>query len=305
LPLARLSFQQAVRVNLVIAAALILGCGWLWTRWLVGPAPALLELSCLASVPLWPPTLFVLGMGQNSTLVFVAMTGCVGCLRRSRDGAAGVCLALVTVKPHLGVALVAFAAAWSLRRRRYGLGGGLLAALATAAVLVALARPTIWTDYARFLAAVTPPSQYHGATIDGWGRMHLGPWFGVISWPLWLASVIAAAALGWAGGDPEGLPHRAALAGSLALAGVPHAFSYDFVLLLPVFLAGVGMVLKGGHGSRTGRFVVVTALAAGLLLAGKRLGWAEPAYWPVPWLMALLAITVRPRRVRVLSAAAC
>jgi hypothetical protein len=298
--LGRLSFAQAVAVHLTLSVLLLAGCAWAWVRWLVRPRAPFLLLCCLALVPLWPPTLFVLGMGQNTVLVLAGLTGCVAALRKGWDMTAGVCLAAVTVKPHLAVALVAFVAAWTPGLRRYRLLAGLVAALLTAAAAMMLIRPSIWGDYIAFLRGVTPPSQYHGATLDGFGRLYLGHWFGLVSWSLWLVSVVAAAALGWADRGGEGRPWRAALAACVALAGVPHAFSYDFVLLLPVFLGVVGRVLAGERARWAWRCVPL-AVAIGVLLAGKKLGWPEFVYWPVPWL-ALLAAARAPAGQRAAAA---
>jgi hypothetical protein len=284
-----LSFPDAVLVHLALSAILIAVCAVAWTRWLVGRREPFLVLCCMAAAPLWPPVLYVLGMGQNSVLVLAGLTGCVACLRRGRDAAAGACLALATVKPHLALALVAFAAAWPPGWRRLRLLVGLTAALVVAGALITAARPTIWGDYAAFLGRVTPPTQYHGATLDGWARRHEVAWLARVSWPLWAASVAAAAAVSWfSRGRAEDLPRRAALVACLALAGVPHAFSYDFVLLLPVFLS----VVAGLFGRPPGwawRWALAAAAAA-VLAVGKNRAWPETAYWPVPWLVGLAAV---------------
>jgi hypothetical protein len=300
LPLAPLSFPQAVGVNLVLSTALLLACARAWTRWLVASREPGLILCCLAAVPLWPPVVFVLGMGQNTVLVLAAFTAAVACLRRGRDFMAGACLALTTVKPHLAVGLVAFAAAWALRGRRWWVLGGMAAGLAGCAGLITAVQPSIWSQYAAFLTGVTPPGQYHGATLDGWGRLHLGPWFRLVSWPLWALGVAAAGALGCVGGTDETLPRRAALAACLALAVVPHAFSYDFVLLLPVFLAAVGGAMRRQETGWSWRALVIAA-AVGILLAGKSRGWQETAFCVVPWLGALVAASLVVRPVGALS----
>lgn len=305
LPLGLLPFREAVATNLVVSCLLLACCAWAWIAWLVGTREKFLMVCCLAAVPLWPPCLFVLGMGQNSILVLAGFTGCMACLRKGWVVAAGVCLSLAAVKPHLALALMLFALGWDASQRRLQLLAGLVLGLALAAVLVTWIRPPIWVEYVHFLARVAPPTQYHGATLDGWGRLYMGPWFRLISWPLWGLSVCAAGIVGGRTRSLDALPRRGALASCLALLGVPHAFSYDFVLLLPVFVTVVGGVL-GEHRARWAWKALLMALAVGVLLVGKQWTWPEPAYWPVPWLAAAVAAAIPvPHASAALPAPVC
>jgi hypothetical protein len=286
--LGRLSFTEAVAVHLAVSVMLLALSAITWSRWFLRGKGLLPLLCCLAAMPIWLPVLSVLGMGQNSVLVLAGFTGAVACARRGRDLLAGLLLTLVTVKPHLGAALVVFFAAWALRHRRHLLLAGFVCGLGLAVLKTLLLRATLWGDYISFLSHAAAPAHYYSATLDGWGRQQFGEVFRLVSWSLWLASIAAAAWLGWRQ-RADGPDYRtAALALVVAVAGVPHAFTYDFVLLLPVFLGAVAAVLL--REDRSWRWqAAAVVLTVTLLALGRSAGWQEAAYWSVPWLLLVPA----------------
>jgi hypothetical protein len=289
LSLGYLSFPTAVAVHLAVSTFLLAACAFVWSRWFLRGRGVLPLLCSLAAAPIWLPVLNVLGMGQNTVLVLAGFTGAISCVRRGRDLLGGFLLALVTVKPHLGAALIVFFVAWAARHRRYLVFAGLGGTIGLAILKVSLIRAPLWGEYIAFLHTAAPPAHYYSATLDGWGRLHFGEGFRVLSWGLWVASIAAAAWLGWR--QPlDGPDQRAAAAVlTVAVVGVPHAFSYDFVLLLPVFLVSVAAAVVGASragGSQGGGTVL---LAAVLLAIGRGGHWPEWAYWTVPWLMLVPA----------------
>jgi hypothetical protein len=283
-PFASLSFRDAVAVHLAVSAALLAICALIWAWWSLQAREALPLLCCLASVPAWPPVLAVLGMGQNTVLVVASLTAAVACLRCGRNFLAGLTLTLMTVKPHLAITILAFFAAWALRQRRFALFVGLGCGLGLAVLKTFFIRPTLWAEYIAFLANSLPPMHYYSATLDGWGRFWLGEGFRIATQALWVCGVAAASLIGWRAHEVSLLPRAAALVACLALAAAPHAFSYDFVLLLPVYLAVIAAALER-RGPGWGWRIAVVFTAVTLLALGKFDGWRELQFWTVPWLV--------------------
>ena len=130
LPLAWLPYSWAEAVWLVILEACLLGGVWLYLATLRWRLPAWL----VACVGVWA-VLFYHGartilLGQFAGLVFVLMVGSLYLLRRDRAIAAGVALALTTIKPQMSVLFVLAMVVWGIGQRRWRLLAGLVGALA-------------------------------------------------------------------------------------------------------------------------------------------------------------------------------
>jgi hypothetical protein len=110
LPLARLSYPMAhaiwTSMNLIFLAIML---GWLLPyvesrhRFFVG-----------AAVFAWFPTMEALRLGQDSIMSTILLLAVFVCLKRKRDGLAGICLALGLYKPQL---VLPMAGAFFLSRR--------------------------------------------------------------------------------------------------------------------------------------------------------------------------------------------
>jgi hypothetical protein len=288
LPLGQLSFVQATYVNLAINLALLGVCGVAWAK-LHFPTRKGISLVLLLSLPLWMPALAVMGIGQYSLWPLAGFTGWLWFTRSGRPVLAGMSLALLVVKPHLGLLPGVFAGVHMLRRGQWGAIASFLLVLGAVTLLTYLIRPGIWREYFEAVSSGTTPTDICTATLDGWGRKVLGQWFGYISWSIWSFGLLGAGILGW---RLSGLQAKAPEASLLvdwsvlvclaSVAVTPYAFSFDFVMMLPGYFWAVGR-WQSQQDAR-GRWVMLGWLAlSGWLVLGKFLPWDESAYWIVPW----------------------
>jgi hypothetical protein len=133
---------------------------WRWAAWVVGFFH-------------WA-TLEVLRSGQITPLILLGAVGFVVFETRQQPWAAGACLALLTLKPHLLYLFSLTVLFWVVKERQWRvlLGGG--AAILIATMVACLPNPS---QISQYIYAVThyPPAQWVTATIGGILRLQLGP----------------------------------------------------------------------------------------------------------------------------------
>lgn len=156
---AQAAWQVTLQVLLVITVILILKyIDWQPPRWL-------LVLICLWSVLSYSSARAII-LGQFSILVFFLTILAFWLLLRGeaspqRDVAAGICLAVSTVKPQMQFLIIPLLVLWALRSRRwYFLGSAALSMAALAAVSFAMlpSWPADWLQQVLDYSAYTPPS---------------------------------------------------------------------------------------------------------------------------------------------------
>ncbi|MDE0036512.1 MAG: glycosyltransferase family 87 protein [Gammaproteobacteria bacterium] len=220
-----------------------------------------------------PATFMCLLIGQTGLLVGAAYLGALALLRR-RPMLAGVCIGLVSVKPHLGVLIpVALLAARAWR----AFAGAALTVLA-AVLLSALAFG--WEAWRAWLVDALP----HQASLSLPGSLTVSAFSGArtAGWPTWAAwlvqtpfTVLAVLATWWTFSRlRRGLVSETSAFGVLLLAttvATPYLFVYDLTLASPVVLA---------------------ALAAWRCRAEKLRDLGECAVWLVVWMLPVLGMII-------------
>jgi hypothetical protein len=293
---------------------LLLLCTLGWTNLLFPEKKWLLPLIVVA-IPIWLPTVLVLGMGQNSLWPLAGFTGWLWFTAPSNAESrtntrnqwlAGACLMLLVIKPHLGLLLGLFAAAFMLHQRQWRsiLAFAVMLALATVATL--LIRPSVWNDYLIALRTGPPPMQFYGATLDGWLRFHGGNEFRYLTWAIWFSGLLAGVVIGFKiparsrstiSQEVPLLVRSAALLSTATLAVVPHAYSYDYVFMIPGFILALGSWIIWKERP------MFVALICWLLLVvfystGKSRVLPEQNYFIIPWsaLALMMAFSVNKHR---------
>lgn len=119
------------------------------------------------------PALHVLRAGQISPLLLAGVVGFLYFAGRDRWFAAGICAALITVKPHLLYLLGPSILLYVVRYRRWSLLAGFIVAMAVATAVAWLPNPALLAQY---LHAVSyyPPEEWATPTLGGVLRLVLG-----------------------------------------------------------------------------------------------------------------------------------
>ena len=247
-------------------------------RWLV-------VVLTIASVPLWlaalrwrtspiiTTALVVLTMGsfpavqgiklqQLSLLVAALIAACMASIARRHLVAAGVLLALATIKPQLSAPLTGWLILWGLGdwQRRKGLIWGFALTLMTLIGAAQFVLPGWISDFYKAVVAYRKYTAGAGSLLDtlitpGWGKV------------LSLMIVVALACICWRLRREEANSFAFALISSLVLAAtvviVPMVAPYNQALLLPgIFL----LVREGAQIWSKNRLARSSCLAAALLV---------------------------------------
>ena len=237
-PLALATEPAARIIWLLLTVPLAALCCWAAADGL-SPRLRLLATACLLATF---PTFQVLVEGQWS---FVMLAGCLGAFalaRRGRPMAAGVCLAVLALKPPL---LVPVLVALLLTRGWRTLAGPVAAVLAVGLVTLPFTGWSTQLDYAGYLVAVV------GSHLDGAGAAGAAVWHGGIASMEGLNGLVA----GYAG--QQNVVVVDALTGAAAVAVVA--------------LWGIAARRRRpGLGSARGRRLVVAGIVAALLTPDVR-----------------------------------
>lgn len=124
LPLMPISYAWASAIWMVLLGFCLIGALFLLIslfRW--RPAPLLLGLLVLWAL-FWYFAARGLILGQPGILVYFLEVLTIWALAKQHDGAAGVALAISTIKPQMGYLGVPFLLLWSLREKRWQFVGG-------------------------------------------------------------------------------------------------------------------------------------------------------------------------------------
>ncbi len=255
-PLAQLPYRAAHAVwQLLNVAAL----GVFVVLWWPRPLAALV---CCWFLPIW----ISFTVGQDMPLVLVWVSAALWLLRRKRDLAAGLVLALCAAKFHLFL----LAPLLIVAKRLWRFGIGLLAGGASlAAVSFAVAG---WNWPAQYLQLLEANEKFQASRaympnlLGLFHRMpHAAVWVGLLT-------VVVAAATWYAVQRTEtDFALACTLAGSLLIS--PHAFYYDCAALLPLFL----ILAERASPGRSLAFAMLTGLSIPLIGQAAILT-------PLPWM---------------------
>ena len=287
-PLGWLSEEAATQVWFLFTVALMAGLIHMSLPPTI-PTPAVAAAGLLAFF--FPPVLNHMLLGQFSVVAAFCLVLAARWLEEGRQWPAAFLLALAAAKPQLSVlpaiGLAAGLASGAGPRGVAVFGAKVLAAAAALSAPVILLAPQWFTDYR---AGWEKNPNWHHPSSFYWLHEQLGG-FG---WLLW-AALIAGAVIGCIAIGRR-LKPQTAIAWTLAITVlvIPYLWSWDFVLLLPLWLLTFG---RSTWGVRL------------LLFAAYAIGWAGMAYvqlaheglnalyWWVPWWFAGSTLLVDGRQL--------
>jgi hypothetical protein len=285
-PLGWLSCEAVSRVWLMVEALTLVVCTWyamgrkLPPPWLTGVILLLLLF--------FPPLYYHINLGQYS-LVFGWLV-LLAAIEPKTQKLRPILLALAAAKPQLIV--LVYPGIWIAEAREKGFGAAVKLAGQTLGAAALLTLPLFlfcprWVE--GFTAATRANLSQHWAqpTLFVLLRTSLGGW-GLAVWGILLAAALGAAADLW-------LRHSrtTALFWSLALTPMitPYAFSWDFVLILPLL---VHLLVKCKAPAARGVLIVGALLIDGWIVAQR---WNHPIadyfqWWIPPALLLVCLLAV-------------
>lgn len=142
LPLVALPYAQAQALWMAALVLAVVGGVLILSRLSrVSMTPALVLLIAFGALFYYPSARAII-LGQFAIVSFLCLTLAAWAIQERQDLAAGVLLALATVKPQLASLLVPFVLAWALKQRRWRLVGGAASTLLALVVLACFWIPT-------------------------------------------------------------------------------------------------------------------------------------------------------------------
>lgn len=243
LPLAPLPYVEAmhahVGLNVLLLSLAVLG----WRRMLF-PGQRWLGIGLCAAIWLWRPVFLLVSLGQITAMVLAGFTGWVLAMGSGRSWLAGASLVLCAMKPHLGIIPIAFALGYGVRQRDWRFVLSFVCCSSLCLLLPWLLRPSVYDDWRAWLHA-TPLTFWLSSTLQAWGRVNFSGFSEQVmmfAWSIWGLGIALAALWGWRLSTQRlPLAHHAILLLAFDLAAAIHAFSYDYVLLLPGLVFGMGL----------------------------------------------------------------
>ncbi len=294
---ARIGFVVWVTANVLL---IWICADWLWRYY--GGNPRRRWTSWLTAAA-FVPVFFSLRMGQISPLVLAGVVGFLWAIHQRRDTAAGACLALVAIKPHLAYLFVIAVMLWTLQQRRWRVLIGGAVALSVMTVIPLAFNPQVLQQYHR--AMTEQPPQMLSPTLGAVLRLAFG------TDKLWLQYVPVVAGLAWFvsyGWRHRGHWHWNEQAPILLFASLLTtnygAWPFDLVILLvPTIQAAVWVTESRAEWP----FALMLLFAFdALALLTMNVHWAEQ-YWHV-WMTPMLLFgywTLNRQRRTAASFAPC
>lgn len=247
---------------------------------------------------LFVPTLTALMMGQVNSLVFFGLAAFLHFDRKDSPVAAGACLALTLVKPHLVYATLPLILLNSVRKGQWRLLVGLGAPLVGLTVIVFFLRPTFMGDYGRAVVG-GDLLRWETPTIGGILETTIGwQWTKLMG----LAVLPLATAIWWLARDRVQTVTLVGIATPIALATAPFGWSYDAIILLVPVLQIAAWVSDDQFG-RLGTVGLLLPLivANGVVLCLRVVTISEVWYFWLPLVVAAShagAVILRWRNAR-------
>ena len=218
---------------------------------------------------LFPPAVFVALGGQIGGLLLLALAGFTWAVERRRDLVAGLCLGLLTLKPHLLLPFGVVVLLWTLRERRFKPLLGAAAFVAVGCLVALLLQPELFEQYAAFARAEVPEEDVvstPGAAL----RLAVG------FEHFWIQWVPAAVGIAW--GIVRYHRHSGAwswtgqlpLFAAVSWLSAPYGWVYDMVLLVPTVLDGAAR-LEGYGNPALARRAFTAFLLLGIVIWTQQL----------------------------------
>jgi len=177
MPFGLLSYPIARALWMILHFSLVIFCAdWLWRFY--GGSEQRRWAAWLVSFAFFA-TLFVLKVGQIGPLMLLGIVGFLHFEKKEKDGLAGTCAALLTIKPQLLFLVWLALLVWIIERRRWPIlfGVGLACLISTAIPLIT--NPAAISQYCYIIAnpppVSSPPLEWLTPTIGIVLRVLFGP----------------------------------------------------------------------------------------------------------------------------------
>lgn len=282
-PLLWLPFMESALVWLLVNAGLLILSATLIWRTLQGSKGQRPVGIAWAACMLFVPALMTLRMGQTSSIILLGVAGFYFFACRGRCAAAGACLALVTIKPHVVYLLGLAVVWWVVTERRWRLVAGAAATMLPTLAVLTLLWPGWWSGYRAAMAE--PPLYWKTATMGGILRQ-----FVFTEWPQaqFLPPILGSVGLfGYLLLRRPTLDWKA-MTGPLLLLAVPTAaygWAFDQTVMMLPYLTVVAWLVEPGALTSRQKAVVGTGLVligAGMVALNLREIPELYFFWP-PW----------------------
>ena len=256
IPFASLDFASGWYAWTLSQVALVGGCAVVLWRLFAGRARPAVAIGLTFA---FPPALFVAIGGQIGGLLLLGLTGFTWAIVRRRDFAAGLFLALLTLKPHVLLPFGIAVLLWTLRERRLRPLVGAAAGVAAGSLVALLLQPDVFSQYVEFVRLQVPEEDLvstPGAALRllfGFDRF----------WVQWLPAVVG---IGWVivyfrrRFDGWDWRREMPLLAAVSWIAAPYGWVYDMVLLVPTILDGAVRSEATGDPRLTRRAVTVFLL---------------------------------------------
>lgn len=204
--------------------------------------------TALAVGLLFPPSLIMALGGQIGGVLLIACTGFIWAADRHRDVAAGICLGVLTLKPHLFLPLAMIVVLWAAYERRPIVLAAAGLTILSGCLLAVWLRPTIFSEYLQFVRT-SAPTGYLPVSAGGLVRLVAG---GRSFWSQWIpaAAVLLLIPIAWSR-VRQSWDWCSSGAGVLALGVIaaPYGLVHDLVLLIPCLVLIAGRLRYAGDRS--------------------------------------------------------
>lgn len=280
-PLMFFSFFDAALLWLLVNIMLILTSAALIWRSYSGRGPGRSVVIAWPALLAFPPVLISVRMGQMSSLVLLGAAGFVYAVKRRSNFAAGIFLALTTIKPHVVYLLWIAAGWWVVRERRWRVLWGLAAVLLPTLAFLTGHWPEWTNEYAKVLAR--PPLYWQTATLGSVLRELALHEYPDVQYLPFFAGAIGYLLVLWGRGVTICWSRDAGPLLLISVGTAPYGWSFDQSVLFLPYLEIVVWLMETPGWKRRHRAVIVASLGAiaVTMLVQNALGIRELfLFWP-------------------------
>jgi hypothetical protein len=240
--------------------------------------------------PLFMPAAISLSLGQISPFVLAGIVGFVVALAHGHGKTAGSATMLIAVKPHVVPAFWLVLALWILKNRRWDVALGAIVSFCVLVIIALAINPSIYRHYLDVFGGQTGPTMWETPTLN----VALQRLFPAAAWVFVLPTLIGFAVgialwMRWR----ESFDFTRHLPAILLISAIttPYAWTFDWIILLPVGLLVVMRYLQGTKINLAfvvclAVFQVVLAIQGYLHVSNFYTIWFSPALAVLFWLGA-------------------
>ncbi len=238
-PFGILPFDLALRFWTFCNVFLLVMALFLTWKMAVGSDYQSYFLLILAAGFLFGDTIFLIRIGQISTLILISLVLGVYFIEKEKDWLAGAVLFFTTIKPHLIYLVLAVVFVWSIRKRRLKIWAG-MAIAGFSSILVSCFLFPDWLTFYRNAIYRMPYSGLYSSTLGSfinviWGT-EVFRYIGILLLPLAFPFSKIIPRIGWL--------TTVNLSLTISIPLSPYGFSFDQVLLLPAVTQMLSWIIK-------------------------------------------------------------